>query len=43
MQTREEGPRLVSLVALLVSHTRCGKRKTAEFIRDAANIPCSLS
>jgi transposase len=41
MPTCEAGPRLVALVALLMSGYRCGKRKTAEFVRDVLNIPCS--
>ncbi len=38
MPTCEAGPRLLSLVALLMSHYRCGKRKTAEFVRDVLNV-----
>jgi transposase len=41
MPTSEAGPRLLSPVALLTSHSRCGKRKTAEFVWDVLNIPFS--
>lgn len=42
MPTCEAGPRLVSLVAYLMAGYRGSKRKTAEFVRDVLNIPCSI-
>jgi transposase len=35
------GPRLMALSSLLMAHFRQSKRKTAEFLSDLLNIPCS--
>lgn len=37
------GPRLIALSGLLMAHFRQSKRKTAEFLSDLLNIPCSPS